>query len=110
VEAVKAGHTIGLSSIALHELWFGAAKSQNPERSRNALGIFISGVNIVDFNGDDALAAGEVRSQLSKAGKTIGPFDTLIAAQALRRKLTVVSGNLGGFKRVRGLVVENWSK
>lgn len=109
-QAVKAGHTISLCSIALHELSFGAARSQNPERSRNALDVFLSGVAVLDFNEDDAQAAGEVRAQLSKVGKIIGPFDTLIAGQALRRKLIVVSANLGEFKRVPGLTVENWSR
>lgn len=109
-QTVEAGHTVAISSIALHELSFGAARSHNPEASRNVLNIFVSGVVVLEFDSDDALVAGEIRAHLAVTGNTIGPFDTLIAAQALRRKLTLVSDNVREFKRVRGLSVENWSK
>lgn len=109
-QAIDGGRPVNLCSVALHELWFGAAKSQNPERSRNALEILLSGVVVLDFDGEDALTAGEIRAHLAGIGKSIGPFDTLIAAQALRRGLTIVTDNVREFKRVPGLVVESWSK
>ena len=39
----------------------------------------------------------------------IGPLDTLIAAQAVARKLTLVSNNEREFKRIAGLHLENWA-
>jgi tRNA(fMet)-specific endonuclease VapC len=108
--AVKSGHSIGISSIVSHELWFGAVKSVSPERSRRALEIFLTGVVILDFDNEDAIAAGEVRANLGKLGKSIGPFDTLIGAQALRRKLTLVSDNVREFRRIAGLTIENWCR
>jgi tRNA(fMet)-specific endonuclease VapC len=41
---------------------------------------------------------------------SIGPFDTLIAGQALRRNLIMVTGNVKEFSRVKHLVVVNWSR
>jgi tRNA(fMet)-specific endonuclease VapC len=38
----------------------------------------------------------------------IGPFDTLIAAQAKARNLTLVTNNIREFQRVDGLRVEDW--
>jgi len=38
----------------------------------------------------------------------IGPLDTLIAAQAVARKVTLVSNNVRELGRIAGLRVENW--
>jgi tRNA(fMet)-specific endonuclease VapC len=38
----------------------------------------------------------------------IGPYDILLAAQALAAGLTLVTANTGEFQRVTGLTVENW--
>jgi predicted nucleic acid-binding protein len=38
------------------------------------------------------------------------PLDTLIAGQAVARKLTLVSNNEREFRRVHGLRVENWTR
>ena len=43
------------------------------------------------------------------AGKPTGPLDTLIAAQAVTRKLTFVSNNRKEFGRVPRLAIENWA-
>jgi hypothetical protein len=42
-------------------------------------------------------------------GRPIGPLDTLIAAQAVARKLTLVSNNRKEFGRVPRLAIENWA-
>jgi tRNA(fMet)-specific endonuclease VapC len=51
---------------------------------------------------------GAIRSDLEAAGMVIGGNDMLIAAHALAVGATLVTGNTGEFKRVRGLKVENW--
>ena len=38
----------------------------------------------------------------------IGPYDVLLAAQALTSNLTLVSANTDEFQRVPGLTIENW--
>ena len=45
---------------------------------------------------------------LAEAGTPIGPYDVLIAGQALQRGLVVVTRNTREFSRVPGLDVENW--
>ena len=58
--------------------------------------------------GQDAKAAGHLRATLEAAGTPIGPYDILIAAQALRMRATLVTGNISEFARVRGLVCQDW--
>jgi tRNA(fMet)-specific endonuclease VapC len=49
-----------------------------------------------------------MRVALARAGKPIGPYDTLIAATALEHGLTLVTHNTREFRRVEGLAVEDW--
>ncbi len=64
---------------------------------------------MIPFDKEDAIAAGNIRATLALAGTPIGPFDTLIAGQALCRGLTLVTANTREFSRVEGLRVEDWS-
>ena len=65
---------------------------------------------ILDWDDADARAAGEVRSQLENDGQMIGAYDALIAAQAVRRGITLVTANTKEFKRVDGLMWEDWAR
>ena len=54
-------------------------------------------------------AAGAIRSELEAQGLPIGPYDVLIAGQALARGLVLVTANTREFARVEGLAIEDWS-
>ena len=99
---------IAVSSVTLDELEYGAAKSQWPEKNRNNVKLFLAPFTIVPFDGNDAVAAGEIRCLLEKAGTPIGPYDLQIAAQGLARGYTVVTHNTGEFSRVPNLKIVNW--
>ncbi len=51
---------------------------------------------------------GEIRSELEGSGQPIGFNDLLIAAHARALGLTLVTNNVGEFRRVSGLSVEDW--
>ncbi len=101
---------IKLSVIVWFELSFGACKSARKSDNLARLETFAAPFELVDFSPDDALTAGEVRAGLERKGQPIGPYDLLIAAQALNRGLTLVTNNEREFKRVPGLKIENWIK
>ena len=63
---------------------------------------------MIDFTVADARKAGEIRAVLAAAGTPIGPYDVLIAGQALARDVTLVIRNVREFSRVPGLRVEDW--
>jgi tRNA(fMet)-specific endonuclease VapC len=104
----KAVGQVGISSITLAELEFGAAKSQRSEQARLALAEFLLPLEVAAFDDAAAAAYGRVRAALEKRGKPIGPLDTLIAAHALARGAVLVSDNTREFARVKDLPVENW--
>lgn len=102
------GQTLYVSAISLHELWFGVAGSVRPEAGAEELVHLATVLNILDFSSEDARAAGQIRCDLKRLGTPIGPFDVLIAGQALARDLILATGNLREFVRVPGLRVESW--
>jgi tRNA(fMet)-specific endonuclease VapC len=98
---------VGLSVIALHELYFGAFRSTRQEH--NLALVDSLRFEIVDYEPDDARVAGEIRADLACRGLPIGPYDVLIAGQARARGLTLVTANVQEFSRVAGLEMEDWS-
>ncbi len=97
---------IGISSIVVHELFYGAFKSQRSET--NVALVDCLQFEVVDFDREDARCAGEIRAVLAADGKPIGPYDVLIAGQAFARGLVLVTHNVGEFERVAGLHIEDW--
>jgi predicted nucleic acid-binding protein len=53
---------------------------------------------------------GQIRVDLEKVGKLIGPHDLLIAAHAIAMDAALVTANVREFKRVKGLQVVNCSR
>lgn len=104
------GAAIALSSVVLFELWYGVVRSERRRENAERLRVFLSGaINVVPFEDQDAAAAGDLRAVLEAAGTPIGPYDLLIAAQALRIGATLVTANVSEFRRVRGLVLQDWT-
>ncbi len=60
------------------------------------------GLAVLNFDKEDARQAGEVSAALAAAGTPIGPYDVLIAGQALARGLVLVTHNVSEFSRVGG--------
>jgi tRNA(fMet)-specific endonuclease VapC len=109
-EALGEGSVLCVSSVVLHELWVGAATSAQPAHNASRIQAFLSGpVQVLPFDEADARAAGEVRARLQRAGTSIGAYDTMIAGQALRRGLTVITADADDFGRVDGLMWEDWA-
>lgn len=108
--AANDGGAFAVPSVVAFELWYGVAKSAQPEANRTRVETFFAGpVEILPFDDDDARAAGEIRAALEKSGRPIGAYDVLIAGQALQRGTTLVTANVTEFARVAGLVWENWA-
>jgi tRNA(fMet)-specific endonuclease VapC len=109
-QAVNAGASLATSSVVVHELMYGAAKSERPEQNARVADEFLSSyLEILDFSAMDAQASGQIRAQLERAGKPIGAYDTLIAGQAFARDSILVTANTREFARIPGLKLEDWS-
>jgi tRNA(fMet)-specific endonuclease VapC len=100
---------IAVSVITEAELRTGAAKSTSAAKTLRLVENFLRPLGIVEFTSNDAASYAQVRAKLERAGTPIGPLDMLIAAQAVARKLVLVSNNAREFSRVAGLRIENWA-
>jgi tRNA(fMet)-specific endonuclease VapC len=110
-KAVDAGAQLLVPSVVAFELWYGVAKSANPEMNARRVREFFAGpMRTLPFEEDDARSAGNVRATLERVGKPIGAYDVLIAGQALRNELTLVTANAREFGRVKGLDWEDWGR
>jgi tRNA(fMet)-specific endonuclease VapC len=100
-----------VSSVVAFVLWYGVAKSARPEANARLVETFFAGpVSLLAFEPEDAKVAGRVRASLEAVGKPIGAYDLLIAGQALRHQLTLITANGREFGRVKGLDWEDWAK
>ena len=100
---------IAISVITEAELRMGAAKSTSGAKTLRLVENFLRPLTIVEFTSNDAASYAQVRAKLERAGTPIGPLDTLIAGQAVARKLVLVSNNESEFSRVVGLRLDNWA-
>ena len=97
-----------ISSITYAELMHGVEKSASRNQNLFALMMLLSPITILPFDGEAAEVYGKVRAALERKGLQIGPMDTLIAAHALSKGLTLITNNTREFVRVDGLAVEDW--
>jgi|SRR5262252_8272568 len=109
--ALYQGEIVAVPAIVLFELWYGIKKSARPAENAAGLSVFLSGGVISwPFEVEDAEEAGNIRAALERIGKPIGPYDTLIAAQARRRGAILITADSREFARVPGLRSEDWAK
>ncbi|ULA62472.1 MAG: tRNA(fMet)-specific endonuclease VapC [Nitrospira sp.] len=99
---------IGISSITVAELDYGASKSRQASKNRAALEQFLAPLDMASFDREAASAYGKLRAALEQKGTPIGNMDLLIAAHALSLGVRLVTNNGREFRRVPGLKVENW--
>ena len=110
-KAAQAGSEMWVSSVVAFELWYGVAKSARPDINAARVETFFAGpVRLLAFDDEDAKAAGMVRAAIEAAGRPIGAYDLLIAGQALRHRMTLITANVREFRRVKGLVSEDWAR
>lgn len=99
---------VGVSSITIAELAFGANKSNQVEQNLTALEQFLLPIEIADFDQQASAAYGVIRAYLEREGKIIGSMDMLIGAHALSLGAIVVTNNVDEFQRIPKLKVEDW--
>jgi len=101
-----------LAAIALMELEYGAAKRPDiPAFRDRILQLQSLFPEVVPFDAAAAYHAGFVRAYLASLkpnAQPIGPYDALLAGQALAIGAVFVTHNTTEFSRVPGLACENW--
>ncbi len=90
----------------------GGADNPNGELLSYIIGAdkgFVSRIDVLDYDAAAATHSGQIRAELARQGRPVGPFDQMIAGHARSRGLIIVTNNTREFERVDGLRIEDWS-
>ena len=99
---------MAVSAVTWGELIYGVERSAQPERNLADIESLGARIEVLPFDRIAANHFGQIRAELHRIGRPIGPYDMMIAGQARARGLVLVSNNVKEFKRVSGLMLENW--
>ena len=97
-----------VSTVTTYELLAGAGRCRHPREEERKVATFVKAVHEIPFHRRAAERAGALRAELEGRGSIIGPYDLLLAGQALADGLVLVTSNTGEFSRVPGLRLERW--
>jgi tRNA(fMet)-specific endonuclease VapC len=95
-------------TIVRAELYFGAYNSTRTKRTLADIEDFLRPLQNLEFSIQAAKVYGQLRAELKKQGKPIGPNDLVIASMALANSLTLVTNKTREFSMVKGLRLEDW--
>jgi tRNA(fMet)-specific endonuclease VapC len=98
---------LGLSVVSTAELWEGAYFPRDAKRSQETPEGILSGVDVLGLDEEICKRFGQLRGSMRKRGQTIGDFDLLIAATALRHNLKLLTNNRKHFEGIAGLEIES---
>ena len=112
IERLSKSHIsdIGISSITLSELEYGAAESSRPAQNKLALSEFLAPIEILPYDDMAAQEYGQIRIHLERKGTPIGSMDMLIAAHARSINCILVTNNEQEFNRVPFLQIDTGAR
>jgi tRNA(fMet)-specific endonuclease VapC len=97
-----------ISEITVFELKYGAANSDNPKKSHQAVDKFVKGLTIIPIFGIVDVYA-TTKMLLRKNGTPLhDEFDLIIGVTALANEMVLVTDNLKDFRHIQNLKLENW--
>jgi len=99
---------VGLSTLVVAELDYGAKVSQRSEENLEKLYRLVDIVQLIPFDVECAKIFGTIKSKLRSIGKPTGEVDALVAATAMANEATLVTANKKHFENIAGLKIEVW--
>ena len=109
MRAAMEAHEVAISVVTRAETRFGQ-RLLNPDDRRHAtIDALLQEMPVLMWTSDAADRYGDLAATLQRKGQPIGTMDTMIAAHALAESLILVTHNIRDFKRVPGLVIEDWA-
>jgi tRNA(fMet)-specific endonuclease VapC len=96
-----------LAAITIAELWHGVERASAGHRAQRQryLEAVMGALPVVPYTAQTAYHHVRIWATLESAGKTIGPYDLIVAATAFERGGIVATFNKRHFSQVKGLAV-----
>lgn len=109
-DAVMSGHRIVVSAITYAEMRFGASSPRASPNVAVMVDAFVKRLHtVLSWDAAAVDETAKLRVYLGTRGTPIGNNDAAIAGHALAARCTLVSNNTREFKRVPGLVIQDWA-
>ena len=99
-----------ISTITLMELLYAAEASAAVDRNLRDVEAFSARLEVLPYDNDAAAHTGQLRAELKKIGRPIGPYDEMIAGHARSKGLIVVTNNMKQFENAPGIRLANWTE
>lgn len=96
------------TEITASELYFGAAKSRDPERNKRLADDFLKTLRVMPIGQNGARFFGVLKARLQADGMGIPDADLWIASVSRALRVVVVTGNTRHLARVPGVVTVDW--
>jgi len=96
---------LAISVISVGEIYDGLYGSDKMEEQERIFLDFLGNVENLDIDPEVAKVFGKIRHNLRKEGRIIDNFDLLIASTCLSHGITLVTGNIEHFKKIKGLKI-----
>lgn len=97
-----------ISAVTKGELVYGAERSSQPEQNLADIEGLIARLEVALFEDHASEHFGQLKAELYRTGKPIGPYDMIMTGHARSMGLILVTNNTKKFERAPGLRVENW--
>jgi tRNA(fMet)-specific endonuclease VapC len=101
---------VAISAVTVGELYEGAHRSDAPSKELAKAEAFLKPFEVIPLGREEAMEWGLIEARLRKEGNPIEAEDSMIAATAHRHGLTLITGNIKHFARVKGLKVVDWEE
>ena len=97
-------HGVGISPIAIAELYYGIFKAPDPEKEERDINIFIDDLDgVVPLERESCMIFAKEKRRLETVGLPIDIFDLLIGSTAIHHGLTLLTNNRRHYERMEGL-------
>ena len=100
--------SVSISFMTASELYYGALKSERPEKNISIIDEFILTLSVIQSNNSIIRKYAELKSQLEYTGQSLADADLFIAATTLVKCSKLITGNIKHYKRIDELRIENW--
>ena len=94
--------------ITASELAYGAEKSRDPGQNITLVTEFLATLPVLVVDLPSALEFGRWKTKLERSGMRVADADLLVAAIALARGASLVTGNRKHYERIENLRIEDW--
>ena len=100
---------VEISTVTQAELLFGVARMPEAYRLKMLVHEFLLRVEILPWDSEAAKQYASLRATLEQEGTPMGNLDMMIAAHALAAECILVTTDQG-FRRVKKLKIEDWTR